>query len=337
MCWTRYLQCWLSFLLTWIAIECAAQVSATEAQDLVRRVDRNYQSVPCGEIVYSVETSPGEVVEELKRGGTAASPFENAVANALAQKQKVTIRLLFNKDMYRYEYNDYIADSHHTTRKQLFVGYDGRRYWRYDPSVSEGSLLGEDVRGEDPRIPYLIYELGYPLSRRILDAPPHTKASVLTLHGKQTPVYLLSLPGQGYTERLCFDPSKGYMLVRSDIFSSNRSKVTREVVEAKEIKAGVWFPIKTRTRMYDDKGRVIFTTTIEVHSVKTDLDVTSDMFKPDFPVGTRVSDLINNRVYIVTSSVWTFRRTLLALAILAMLFGFWWWRYHLADKRRAVQ
>lgn len=89
--------------------------------------------------------------------------------------------------------------------------------------------------------------------------------------------------------------------------------------------------------MCDDKGRVIFTTTIEVHSVKTDIDVTSDMFKPNFPVGTRVSDLINNRVYIVASPAWTFRRTLLALAILALLFGFWWWRYRLPNKRTAVR
>lgn len=313
-----------------------------QIQDVVPLLDRNMQQLRSGDIRYTVRYLPSERAQKLLRDtlhDPSASPVTLSLLRALTVEKISNVRLRFEGNKIRYEFNEE-SDGSIPQKQSNIWGFDGKIAWMYNKQERSGSLL-QDKRAilyDDIRCPHLMHDpftsWSYELGRRSQN-PAAARATA-----KRVPDGLLiDIPdaaNEAYIKRILADPARGYLVKRMMSLVRDRVTEKEEAAEVVEVQPSVWFPTKQITVVYDHTGAELLRKITEVTDLHVNVNIPQDVFEPDFPPGTRVSDMVRNRVYVVTTPLWTFRRTLVALLIIGILVAFWWWRYRLAGKRTTV-
>lgn len=305
------------------------------AADLLRVVDWNFVHLQTGDVSYNVLCVPTQHARRLldqAQREYPPNPAKLAILQAHASTRKAFVRLRFCGAKYRYDYKE------GSGVQQGVFAFDGERYWAFDSAQQQGSILSEPIEYADPRFPILAWDKQSRWSGKINQAIRERRLHRIgtLLHGTTRFLVVAFSDADGSQWVLHLDPSRNHLLRQIDQLYRGKLSSRYEVMESVKVGSDVWFPTQVRETFYDAKGAPLSRLFIQVNRIKIGASLPDDTFSPHFPVGTRVSDQINHRVYIVTSPVWTFRRTLLALATLALLFGFWWWRYRLPGKQAGM-
>lgn len=304
-----------------------------QIQDVAPLLDKNMQRLRSGDIRYTVRYVPSERVLKLLQDAIrdpSTPPIKLNMLQMTATRKVAHVRLRFQGNKIRYDFSEEETDGK-TTRKQSSTwAFDGKVAWIHSQQEQTGSLMKEKdaILYDDLRCPSLMFSPFVPwsswLQTQLHNSSAQFKAEVRRVPGG----WLLEIAdATNYVKRLFVDPSQGYLIKRTETLVNKRLTEKDEAVEVAEVEPSVWFPTKRNTIMYDDTGTELSRKNWEVTSLRINITVPDNVFKPDFPPGTRVSDLVNNRVYVVTTPLWTFRRTLIALLVIGLLIGFWWWRY----------
>lgn len=218
--------------------------------------------------------------------------------------------------------------------KQEVYAFDGREAKYFVPLAKEGAIRKADDLADtysDPR------QLGFYYSRSVTLPAAMEKASreqrlklLRTEAHPQGPTYVLQVdvdPDQ--YERLYVDASMGYLMRSREALSTrNRDQLfsREEILEARQYAPGLWFPTHWRSQGFTAEGDVWLQSDAVVRDLRPNVPVSDDLFRIEFPVGTRVSDYPSNTVYLASTPWLTFRRTLITLAIILLILGFRWWR-----------
>lgn len=210
----------------------------------------------------------------------------------------------------------------------------------YDSVKRTGSILKDKdaLWCKDLRAPLLVYTPSTPWSVELQKQMQSGFLRSSALAHKESGLLVLDVPktaDASYMQRLYVDPAHGYLVKRIESFNRGRLVTKDEAVEVSMVAPSVWFPTKWVMVSYDANGAELAREIVEVKALRVNVEIPDDVFVPDFPVGTRVSDMLHNRVFVVTTLLWTFRRTLIALVIIGLLTAFWWWRYRYRARAAA--
>ncbi len=327
---------WLNPCVWCLFAVCTGGQAQDDINKLMRVVDSNARGLSAAEVRYKMRWIPSPAAGmQLQDVSPQLAPFLSGV---LGQQREAEIRLLYDGSRFRSEYTEITRDrsGNIVASRHEYGGFDGRMGWLLSPESREGSLLATPGLLVDPRIPFMVPYWNGIWSAKLAEAREAGRIRSIDFpasanYGEGEIMVVLARDDER-TEKLYFAPKWSYMLRKQETFFRGRLSSIDEVTSAVEVSPGVWFPMRSVHILCDDSGREIVREVREVISVEKRSHIPISQFAPNFPTGTRVSDMVNNRVYVVTSPLWTFRRTLIALVVIALLTAFWWWRYRLRTQ-----
>jgi hypothetical protein len=311
-----------------------------QLRDVASLLDRNVQQLRSGEIRFIVRHIPSERTHKLLQNALrnpAKSVHEIALLKALATRTVSNVRLCFQGNKVRYEFVEEEKDGQTTHKRSGIWGYNGRFAWMHGKQERTGSLLKD--RGAilyyDPRCPYLMLDpfTSWSTVLETLSRSPSASRAVVRRVPEGLLLDIPSATNEAYVQRLLVDPARGYLIKRSVSLAGKRITGKDEAIVLTEVQPSVWFPTKQIAVIYDDTGAELERQVLEVMGFRFNISIPENIFEPQFPPGTRVSDMVHDRVYVATTPLWTFRRTLVALVFIGLLVAFWWWRYRRLFRR----
>lgn len=205
------------------------------------------------------------------------------------------------------------------------VKYDGRVSTKYDPEAKSGTIMQTDaafMRGNY----YLRFSLTCPQGREdglYMCLPELLRKPGLSVLPGQEKVgkrwcHVVEIRSIGY--RIWIDPERGFAPLRwclyrvkrgKDGFSLSLDEIRHEVVidgpDLVEIAPNIWLPVRGRERVVDSFGNeTLWIMRVERdaegrYDLRVNCNLADSVFRFQFPLGTRVVDIMSKREYVVGS------------------------------------
>lgn len=247
-------------------------------------------------------------------------------------------------DMHRYERTTKGAEAEKLPQySHEIYAYNGQTAKYFVPQAKEGSVRKTDDLADsyhDPRQFGFHYDRKVTIAEALEKAWKDKKVKVLRVEERKGgPWFILQMDvDRDQYEKLYIDGSIGFMIRKRESFSKKekgRMFSRDEILAYTQYSPGLWFPTQWRGRGFTKNGRIWIEVQARVEDFQPNVEIPDDVFRVDFPLGTRVSDYQSNTVYITSTPLYTFRRTIVALLILSVIIAFRWWRYRSTRARPA--